>query len=58
MTAREVVVAMLAAKGVKDAKPEDVRGLATTVQTCLSHHDGGTVRNVATGIPGRWVLNP
>lgn len=58
MTAREVVLAMLAAKGVKDAKPEDVRGLATTVQTCLAHHDGGTVRNVATGIPGRWILNP
>jgi hypothetical protein len=56
MTAREIVLAMLAAKGVKDAKPDDVRGLATTVQTCLAGHNGGTVRNVATGIPGRWVL--
>jgi hypothetical protein len=58
MTAREIVLAMLAAKGVKDAKPDDVRGLVTTIQTCLAGHNGRTVRNVATGIPGRWVLNP
>jgi len=58
MTAREIVLAMLVAKGVKDAKPDDVRGLVTTVQTCLAGHNGGTVRNVATGIPGRWILSP
>ena len=58
MTAREIVLAMLAAKGAKDAEPDDVRGLVTTVQTCLAGHNGGTVHNVATGIPGRWVLNP
>jgi hypothetical protein len=56
MTAREIVVAMLAAKGVKAAKPDDVRSVVTTVQTCLANHDGGTVCNVATGIPGRWIL--
>ena len=58
MTAREIVQAMLAAKDVNDAKTEDVRGLVSTVQICLAHHDGGTVRNIATGMPGRWILSP
>jgi hypothetical protein len=57
LTAREIVQAMLVAKGVENANPADVRGLVTTVQTCLAHHDGGTVRNIATGIPGRWILS-
>jgi|HubBroStandDraft_6_1064221.scaffolds.fasta_scaffold1666078_2 hypothetical protein len=57
MTAREIVQAMLVAKRVQDAKPNDVRGLVTTVQTCLQGHNGGTVRNVAAGVPGRWIIN-
>jgi hypothetical protein len=58
LTAREIVQAMLIAHGVEDAKSGDVRGLTTTVQTCLQHHKDGTVRNVAQGIPGRWILSP
>jgi hypothetical protein len=58
LTAREIVQAMLIAKDIKDAKPDDVRAFVTTVQTCLACHDGGTVRNVAAGIPGRWILSP
>jgi hypothetical protein len=57
LTAREIVQAMLVAKGVEDAKPKDVRGLVSTVQTCLHGHDGGTVKNVAEGMPGRWILS-
>jgi hypothetical protein len=56
MTAREIVQAMLVAKGVQDAKPSDVRGVVSSVQACLQNHNGGTVGNVAEGMPGRWIL--
>jgi hypothetical protein len=57
MTAREIVQAMLVAKGIENAKPSDVRGLTGSVQACLQNHNGGTVRNVAEGMPGRWILS-
>lgn len=58
MTAREITDAMLAAHGVKEPDVREVRKLAVTVQTCLQHHIGGTVRNIAQGIPGRWTISP
>jgi hypothetical protein len=57
MTAREIVHAMLAAKGVADAKPFDIRSLISSVQSCLQNHNGATVHNVAEGMPGRWILS-
>jgi len=58
LTAREIVRAMLVAKGVEDAKSSDVRGVVCSVQQCLQNHNGTTVRDVAEGMPGRWILSP
>jgi len=58
LTAREITDAMLAAHGVIEPDAIEVRKLAVTVQTCLQHHNGKTVRNVARGIPGRWIISP
>jgi hypothetical protein len=56
MTAREITEAVLAAHGVTEPDAAEVRKLAVTVQACLQHHNGGTVRKVAEGVPGRWIL--
>ena len=54
MTAREIVEAMLRAKGVLDPDPKDVRRLAASVQTCLQSRTGKGILRVGDGIPGRW----
>ena len=56
MTARQIVEAMLTAKGIVNPDPKDVRAFTTTVQTCLQSNSGRTVQNVAEGMPGRWKL--
>lgn len=58
MTAREIVGAMLTGHGVESPDPREVRNLTTTVQTCLHKNSGRTVRNVAQGMPGRWIVSP
>src|ERR1700687_4724173 len=54
MTAREIVEAMLRAKGVLDPDPKDARRLAASVQTCLQSRTGKGILRVGDGIPGRW----
>lgn len=57
LTAREIAERMLAAKGARDdASPKALRGLTASVQTSLQNHDGKTVRQVGTGMPGRWKV--
>jgi hypothetical protein len=56
MTARQIVEAMLRAKGIANPDVKEVRRLAASVQTCLQSHNGKTVRTVGDGIPGRWNL--
>jgi len=43
LTSREIVVYMLAAKGVRDARPKAIRDLAGAVLASLRNHKGGSV---------------
>ena len=56
LTSREIVVRMLVAKGVTDAKQKPIRDLAGAVLASLRNHKGGTVRQVGTGMPARWAV--
>lgn len=56
MTAREIALAMLAAKGVQNPPAADVRTLVGGVQSCLQNHNGRTVKAVGEGSPSRWSI--
>jgi hypothetical protein len=56
MTAREITDAVLTARGVGDVSKTDQRNLVGSVQSCLHAHEGKTVRNVAEGMPGQWII--
>jgi hypothetical protein len=56
LTAREITVAMLAARGVTDPPRKELRGLITSVQSCLHNYKGDILRPVGQGMPGRWAL--
>ena len=56
VTARDIAIAMLAAKGVADAKPRAVSDLAVAVTCSLKNNDGNTVERVGEGRPARWKL--
>jgi hypothetical protein len=57
LTAREIVLAMLAAKGVTDATPKQIRDLVCGVQSSLANHVGKTVERLGEGMPKRWRVN-
>src|SRR5208282_2330101 len=57
LTAREITERMLAARGVTNVNPKDMRGLIASVQTSLQLHNGKSVRKVGEGIPSRWLGN-
>jgi hypothetical protein len=54
LTAREIVLAMLAAKGVTDATPLQIRNLVGGVQSSLANHVDKTVERLGEGMPKRW----
>jgi hypothetical protein len=56
LTTREIVLAMLAAKGVTDASPKGIRDLGGAVQSSLRNHKDGSVVAIAGGYPERWAL--
>jgi hypothetical protein len=56
LTAREIAVAMLAAKGVADATPKQIRDLVGGVQSSLANHVGKTVERLGEGMPKRWKV--
>lgn len=58
MTAREIAVAMLSSKGVKDAPTKQVRDLTAGVMSSLRNHRGSTVETVGEGLPHRWKVVP
>lgn len=56
MTAREMVLAMLAAKGIKDVPAARIRSLRGGVTNSLTNNEGKTVERVGEGSPMRWRL--
>lgn len=58
LTARELVIAMLAAKGIKNAPAARVRSLRGGVTNSLRNNEGKTVECVGEGSPMRWRLKP
>jgi hypothetical protein len=56
MTPREIVLAMLAAKGITDASPERIRGLCGGLNNSLRNNEGKAVETVGEGSPMRWRL--
>jgi hypothetical protein len=58
LSARELVVGMLAAKGIKDPPAARVRSLTGGVTNSLRNNEGKTVERVGDGSPMRWRLKP
>jgi hypothetical protein len=56
LASREIVVAMLAAKGVTDASPKAIRDLGGSVKSSLQNHKGGNVVEDASASPARWSI--
>jgi hypothetical protein len=56
LTTREVVLAMLAAKGVTDASPKATRDLGGAVQSALRNHKGRNVIAIGDTYPERWSI--
>ena len=56
MTVREIVNALLAAKGVTDAPAKRYRDLQTGLRASLEGNSGKTVERVGEGSPMRWRL--
>jgi len=57
LTTREIVLAMLKAKGIKEPSSKQVRDLYGGVQSSLRNNDGKAVARVGEGIPMRWKLS-
>lgn len=58
LTARELVIAMLAAKGIKNVPAARVRSLRGGVTNSLRNNEGKTVESVGEGSPMRWRVKP
>jgi hypothetical protein len=56
MSPREMVLALLAAKGITTATDEQLRGLAGGLNNSLRNNEGKTVETVGQGHPMRWRL--
>lgn len=56
LTAREITEAVLAARGVTDATPKEIRDLTGGIQASLQNQKGKTVEIVGEGMPMRWKL--
>lgn len=58
LTARELVIAMLAAKGIKNVPASRVRSLRGGVTNSLRNNEGKSVERVGEGSPMRWRIKP
>jgi hypothetical protein len=56
LTVREIVDRMLAAKGIANARIDQVRGLQSAVLASLRHREGKSIQVVNEGSPARWRL--
>lgn len=56
LTGREIVMAMLEAKGITDPSAEGVKALWGAVKSSMDNHKGGIVQRVGEGMPSRWRL--
>jgi hypothetical protein len=56
LTAREIVMRMLAARRITGATKKQIRVLAAAVQTSCRNHLGKTTRRMGEGFPRRWAL--
>jgi len=56
LSAREMVMAMIAAKGIKNPPAARVRSLTGGVTNSLRNNEGKTVERVGEGSPMRWRL--
>jgi hypothetical protein len=58
LTAKEIVLAVLAAAKVSDPGQAAIRDLAGGINASLRNHRGDGVHTVGAGIPARWLLSP
>lgn len=56
LAARDIMLAMLATKGVTDATPHQIRVLTNGLTRSLMNNQGRTVETVGEGSPMRWRL--
>jgi hypothetical protein len=57
LTVREIVDAILAAKGVTGTTAKQRTGLEAGLRASLENHAGKTVERVGDGVPRRWRLS-
>jgi hypothetical protein len=53
---REIVDAILAAKGVTNATAKQRAGLEAGLRASLENHAGKTVERIGDGVPRRWRI--
>jgi hypothetical protein len=58
LTVAEIVDAMMAGKGIRDATDKQRDGLQAGVRCSLENHAGKSVERVGEGSPKRWRLKP
>jgi len=58
MCARDLIVAMLAAKGVTDAPADRIRSLTGGLVNSMRNNEGRTVERVGEASPMVWRLKP
>jgi hypothetical protein len=56
LCARDIMLGMLAAKGITDATPHQIRVLTNGLTRSLMNNNGRTVETVGEGSPMRWKL--
>jgi hypothetical protein len=56
LTVRQIVDRMLTAKGIANARPDQVRGLQSAVLASIRHRKGKSIQPVGEGAPARWRL--
>ena len=55
LTVRQIVDRMLAAKGITNARPDQVRGLQCAVLASIRHRKGKSIQTVGGDSPARWL---
>jgi hypothetical protein len=56
MTARELVMAMLAAKSIVEPSAKQIQAIYSGVQVSLRNNEGRGVVRAGEGMPARWAL--
>jgi hypothetical protein len=58
MTVREIVDAVLAAKGITETDKRQRLGIEAGIRSSLEDHAGKSVERVGEGTPKRWRIAP